>query len=174
MNLQELNQKFNSDKGGKHCYLEKYYQPKFENIRTSTKKLLEIGVYEGASIRLWKEYFENAEIYALEILAKRRDMFKGEDRINLIIGNSVQPSSYENLSKEFDIIIDDGSHKAEDQFDTFKLAYQHLKSGGLYIIEDVRDIIKLKELFDTDSIGYTIYDFRDQAEDDTVIFEIIK
>lgn len=173
MKLQELNQKFNSDKGGKHCYLEKYYQSKFDPVRTSTKKVFEIGVYEGASIRLWREYFENAEIYALEVLSKRRRMFEGEDRINLIIGNSIQSSSYTHLPKDFDIIIDDGSHKPEDQFNTFKLAHQHLRTGGLYIIEDVRDINKLKELFDN-TVEYTIYDFRDQAEEDTVIFEIVK
>lgn len=174
MDLQDLNQKFGTDKGGKHCYLEQYYQKKFEPIKDSTKKVFEIGVYEGASIRLWKEYFRNAEIYALEILSKRRGMFEGEDRINLIIGNSTQSSPYKQLPNDLDIIIDDGSHKPEDQFETFKLAQQHLRPGGLYIIEDVRDINKLKELFDNSVIEYTIYDFRNQGEDDTVIFEIVE
>ena len=174
MDLQELNQKFDSDKGGKHCYLEKYYQSKFDPIRTSTNKVLEIGVYEGASIRLWREYFENAEIYALEVLSKRRRMFDGEERINLVIGDSLKKSSYINLPLDFDIIIDDGSHRPEDQFETFKLANLHLRQGGLYIIEDVRDVSKLRALLDAESINYSVYDFSDQAEPDTVIFEISK
>jgi len=52
LQLNKLNEKFQSDKGGKHCYLEEYYQNKFDPIRETTKKVLEIGVYEGASIRL--------------------------------------------------------------------------------------------------------------------------
>jgi hypothetical protein len=174
MDLQDLNQKFGTDKGGKHCYLEQYYQKKFEPIKDSTKKVFEIGVYEGASIRLWKEYFKNAEIYALEVLSKRRGMFEGEERINLVIGDSVKKSSYTNLPLDFDIIIDDGSHRPEDQFETFKLANLHLRQGGLYIIEDVRDVSKLRALLDAESINYSVYDFSDQAEPDTVIFEISK
>ena len=78
MTLNEINKKFGTDKGGKHCYLERYYEPTFSPIRESTKKLLEIGVYEGASIRLWREYFSSAEIFALEILQKRAGMFNDD------------------------------------------------------------------------------------------------
>lgn len=170
--LSKLNEKFNSDKGGKHCYLEKYYQVKFDPIRETTKKILEIGVYEGASIRLWKEYFKNADIYALEKLQKRAGMFRGEERIHLVIGDSTAIGSYEKLPNDLDVIIDDGSHKPEDQFTTFQCAYSKLVNGGLYIIEDVRDIEKLSSLFH--SINFKIFDFRDQAVEDSVIFEITK
>lgn len=170
--LSKLNERFNSDKGGKHCYLEKYYQQKFDPIRESTKKVLEIGVYEGASIRLWEEYFENADIYALEKLHKRKNLFQNNIRINLVIGDSMDAGSYTNLPNDIDIIIDDGSHRPIDQFKTFEHAYKKLSKGGLYIIEDVRDIEHLSKLLD--AVDFKIYDFRDQAVDDSVIFEIVK
>jgi len=172
LQLNKLNEKFQSDKGGKHCYLEEYYQNKFDPIRETTKKVLEIGVYEGASIRLWKEYFYKADIYALEKLHKRAGMFKNEERIHLVIGDSISEKSYKQLPNDIDIIIDDGSHTPEDQFATFQQAFTKLSKGGLYIIEDVRDIKRLSILFK--GINFKIYDFRDKAENDTVIFEIVK
>jgi fibrillarin-like rRNA methylase len=170
--LDKINEKFQSDKGGKHCYLNEYYQLKFDPIRLATKKLLEIGVYEGASIRLWKDFFVNADIYALEKLHKRSGMFDNEDRIHLVIGDSTSWESYSSIPNDIDIIIDDGSHKPQDQFLTFQQAFNKLADGGLYIIEDVRDIESLSSLLK--EINFKIYDFRNKAEPDSVIFEIIK
>lgn len=172
--LDEINKKYNTDKGGKHCYLEKYYQPKFAPIRTQTKKILEIGVYEGASIRLWRDFFESAEIFALEILHKRAGMFASDPRVHLTIGSSTEEVSYKKIPRDIDIIIDDGSHRPEDQYATFLNAYQHLKQGGIYVIEDVRDISTLQQLMKNYEGKTTIFDFRDHGEPDTVIFEIIK
>jgi predicted O-methyltransferase YrrM len=174
INLSELNKKFNTDKGGKHCYLQKYYQPTFLPRRESTRKLLEIGVYEGASIRLWREFFINSEIYALEILQKRAGMFNNDDKVHLTIGSSIDKKSYQNIPEDLDIVIDDGSHKPEDQYNTFKVAYEYLKQGGVYVIEDVRDISRLQELLESYKHKTTIHDFRQYGEPDTVIFEIIK
>ena len=170
--LDKINEKFQSDKGGKHCYLNEYYQLKFDPIRLDTKKLLEIGVYEGASIRLWKDFFVNADIYALEKLHKRSGMFDDEDRIHLVIGDSTSWESYSSIPNDIDIIIDDGSHKPQDQFSTFQQAFNKLADGGLYIIEDVRDIESLSSLLK--EINFNIYDFRNKAEPDSVIFEIVK
>jgi len=174
IDLAELNKKFNTDKGGKHCYLQKYYQPTFSPLRESTRKLLEIGVYEGASIRLWREFFSNSDIYALEILHKRAGMFNGDDKVHLTIGSSMDEKSYQNIPTDLDIVIDDGSHKPEDQYNTFRIAYEYLKKGGVYVIEDVRDITRLRELMESHKDKITIHDFRQYSEPDTVIFEIIK
>jgi predicted O-methyltransferase YrrM len=174
INLAELNKKFNTDKGGKHCYLQKYYQPTFLPLRESTRKLLEIGVYEGASIKLWREFFINSEIYALEILQKRAGMFDGDDKVHLTIGSSMDQKSYQNIPEDLDIVIDDGSHKPEDQYNTFRIAYEYLRKGGVYVIEDVRDITRLQELMESYTDKIKIHDFRQYGEPDTVIFEVIK
>jgi hypothetical protein len=174
IDLVELNKKFNTDKGGKHCYLQKYYQPTFSPLRESTRKLLEIGVYEGASIRLWREFFINSEIYALEILQKRAGMFNDDDKVYLTIGSSMEKKSYRDIPNDLDIVIDDGSHKPEDQYATFIIAYEYLKQGGVYVIEDVRDIEKLRGLMEPYKHKTNIHDYRQYGEPDTVIFEIIK
>lgn len=172
--LDQINKKYNTDKGGKHCYLQKYYQPKFESIKDTTKKILEIGVYEGASIKLWKDYFGSAKIFALEVLEKRRGMFKDDPRVELVIGSSTLKSSYKDIPTDLDIIVDDGSHRPDDQYKTFLNAYEHLREGGIYAIEDVRDIEGLKSLMKDYAHKITIHDFREFGEPDTVIFEIIK
>jgi hypothetical protein len=174
MTLKEINKKFGTDKGGKHCYLERYYEPTFSSIRESTKKLLEIGVYEGASIRLWREYFPSAEIFALEILQKRAGMFNDDSMVHLTIGSSTHKSAYENIPFDLDIIIDDGSHRPDDQYKTFFQAYQHLREGGLYIIEDVRDRSALQDLVSEYKDKLEIFDYSKEAEPDTIIFQIKK
>ena len=99
-------------------------------------------------------------------------MFDDEDRIHLVIGDSTSWESYSSIPNDIDIIIDDGSHKPQDQFSTFQQAFNKLTDGGLYIIEDVRDIESLSSLLK--EINFKIYDFRNKAEPDSVIFEIIK
>ena len=40
--------------------------------------------------------------------------------------------------KEFDIIIDDGSHNLSDMLIAFKFFFKYLKNQGLYVIEDFK------------------------------------
>lgn len=135
--LRELGEKYNSSKITVGCY-EFVYDDKFDKIRNEVKKFLEIGIYEGASLRMWKDYFPNATIYGLDVCKKL--MFE-EDRI---ITRCVDQGNENDLKKfieefgdNYDIIMDDGSHFSQHQQISFSFLLPYLKSKGIYVIEDL-------------------------------------
>lgn len=93
----------------------------------------------GASLRVWKEYFYNANIFGIDI---QEDCIINEDRITTFICDSTCKKDVSKINKglKFDIIIDDGLHTFEAQNKTFNLFYPKLNDGGIYFIEDINDI----------------------------------
>ena len=97
--------------------------------------ILEIGVGCGGSMYLWRDYFERARIIGLE--TNSGSLLRGEDRIMTLLGSGTDPAFTDTLHWVFDVIIDDGSHRLEDQRKSLQLLWPKLKKGGLYCIEDV-------------------------------------
>lgn len=56
-----------TDKHTVHAYMDTY-ESKFAPRRFTAKRVLEIGINHGGSLRMWHDYFPNAEIYAIDIL----------------------------------------------------------------------------------------------------------
>jgi len=162
-----------------HKYIANYYEKKFLVLEEQTKKLVEIGVYHGASIRLWHDYFLNATIYGVDKNSRMEIFFstnqKYKDRCKIITGDSTNINTYNDIPNDIDIVIDDGSHRLVDQIKTFDLLFPKLKIGGLYIIEDVLALDEVKQkLLDLHSSA-KIYDFREITNrHDSVLVEIIK
>lgn len=135
--LDNLGIKCGTDKSSLiHNYLVKYekYLPfnKNDNI-----KILEIGVLNGESICLWKEYFPNANIVGIDIdeTCKR---FESENVI-IEIGSQYDGDFLKKIIEkhgEFDMILDDGSHMNEHVIFSFKNLFSSVKSNGVYIVED--------------------------------------
>lgn len=91
----------------------------------------------GASLRAWRDYFPNAQIIGLDV---QPDTQFADERIQTFICDSRDPAAAERFlssQEPFDVIIDDGSHKAEDQLATLRNFFPALRSPGLYMIEDV-------------------------------------
>jgi hypothetical protein len=134
------------------------YECLFHKLRYNHVRFLEIGIgtmipgmissmkgyapdtYKpGASLRAWRDYFINGEIYGLDV---QPDTQFEEPRIKTI---QVDSRSKENVEHElasrslygFDIILDDGSHALGDQLATLKIFLSKVNPGGYYIIEDV-------------------------------------
>ena len=146
--LTKLAIKYGTDKWGKHHYTPVYYNMFKNNAkRRKVKKVLEIGVAEGAGLRMFKDFFTNAMIYGAEIDEKR--IFK-EDRIEVI--KCDQSSSWDLINLfsitglDMDLIVDDGSHKPKDQVYTCLSTMDNLKSSCIYVIEDVADLSILKPI----------------------------
>lgn len=117
-------------KTDKYMYLP-FYEEEFK--RLSPKTLLEIGVWEGESLKLWQNMFPHTKVWGVEINPK----FKKE---NVFIGNQSDGQflkSVVEITGIPDIIIDDGSHKVSDQQASFETLFPLMKSGGVYIIEDL-------------------------------------
>ena len=136
-----LANKYKSDKGTQfgaaHSFTE-IYDTYFNSISHLTLNVLEIGVLDGSSLNMWYDYFPNSYIYGVDINDK--SLYEN-DRISCGILDQSNESHLihfnENFNIEFDIIIDDGSHHMLDQQLTFGYLFPLLKSGGLYIIEDL-------------------------------------
>ncbi len=137
MTLDELALKYKTDKSSKlHGYTEKYEQY-FEKMRNDRFKLLEIGIQNGYSLKTWKEYFPNANIYGVDIVdCSHMD----EDRIKTLRGSQNDLTFLKQINDEygpFDIIIDDASHNSADMRITLDYMFPLLKKGGIYVVEDI-------------------------------------
>ena len=140
--LSKLGLKYGTDKIGKHNYLPIYYDL-FKDRRNEVKKVLEIGVAEGAGLFMFRDFFPNSTIYGAEIDKERVDKLQGLERIEVYELDQSKEYELDFLTKligfDFDLIIDDGSHKPEDQLSTCKELFSTLDEGSIYIIEDVAD-----------------------------------
>jgi hypothetical protein len=148
--LCELSRKYGTDKGGEHIpygdpnhcchnYTPIYYDL-FKARRDDTLTLLEIGVSEGKSIHMWREFFPLAAIYGWDL---RIDRFEGAPPPSVhlrCVDQSNADSLYEALMEignpRFDIIIDDGSHIYEHQVTALGVLLPFLKPDGIYVVED--------------------------------------
>lgn len=129
--LEQLARKCGTDK------LDHGYIPFYESTlpdRSAPISLLEIGVKEGNSIRMWLEYFPNATIHGLDLFIEHRIPFQ-DPRVKWHSGSQCNWLMLEELRKfDFDVIIDDGSHNSRDQMITFF----GLFNGKQYYIEDLQ------------------------------------
>jgi hypothetical protein len=142
--LNELFNKYRSDKGNihgpKHKYA-KFYESFLSDKREDIGLILEIGVCGGRSLKTWYDYFPNANIIGLDIDDK--SIYNNERVFTFILdqSNEDQLKHFVNecIKKEykFDMILDDGSHHMFDQQITFGYLFPLLKSGGIYILEDL-------------------------------------
>ena len=175
--LSEIYKKFSApegsgDKGTAHSYIENYYHQKFDKIKFNKLNILEIGVSTGLSLEMWCEYFTNSNIIGVEL--NNIDYKPSNDRIKLIIGDGTDSRTFQNI-ENLDIIIDDGSHIFTDQIFTYAILYDRLRKGGIYIIEDVKNIDEVGHFFNRLNTNTKIFDFRKlKSRHDDVIIEIIK
>lgn len=132
---------YNTDKvDGKHNYL-KVYNDYFASIKDLEMKILEIGVGEGESVRLWSDYFVNSEITAIDIVPEKKKYEIPGTRI--LIGSQSDSDFLVNTvvdGRKFNIVIDDGSHKSDDIIMSFLTLVHHMAPGGIYVIEDLHTI----------------------------------
>jgi hypothetical protein len=172
-----------TDKGTDHDYIASYYAKEFSGKRDDKLAILEIGIGSGASLRLWTNYFRNAELFALE---KYPYHYFHKEPFRLPGAKSIFRDAYSDealnlfTDESLDYIIDDGPHTIESQLYVFENWFSKVKKGGKIIIEDVQDISHQYQFFhvaDTKNIPCTInlHDFREKKNRwDDIIIEIIK
>jgi hypothetical protein len=73
-----------TDKNTSHSYLSTYEQLLLKKKNTA-KNILEIGIQNGGSIKLWHDYFLNASIFGLDTMNEEHlwDEINNKDRITL-------------------------------------------------------------------------------------------
>jgi hypothetical protein len=151
-----------TDKG---CYAHTY-EMLLRDRRHQIRSVLEIGVgtliehahssmkgyganhyRPGGSLRAWRAYFPNAEIVGVDV---QPDTQFTEDRIKTFLCDSTNMAAAAALLRIlhdplFDLIIDDGSHVADDQLTTLRNFFPALNRSGFYFIEDIGEDSSLYE-----------------------------
>ena len=114
------------------------YHQHFQHLIDKECVIVEIGVFQGGSLQMWKNYFgKKARIYGIDINPECKKF--EEDQIEIFIGSQSDGSFLESLKKEIpkiDLLIDDGSHRSSDIIRTFQHMRDHLKDEAIYVIED--------------------------------------
>jgi len=114
-----------------------HYSRLFEAMRHDDINILEIGVWNGASLRTWRNYFTRAKIIGIDIREQCRQY--QDDRVKIEIGSQADESFLTKVAEEFKptIIIDDGSHVSDHQIVSLETLFPLMMPGGIYVIEDL-------------------------------------
>ena len=138
MTLHELMAKYGSDKA-QHGFCE-FYSRFFEPVRESVEKVLEVGVYRGASMRALLDYFPNARVLGLDDGSFQQEWSFGTDRAQCYIadqGARTMLARFLERESDFDLVIDDGSHTMWGQQVSLACLLPAVKPGGFYVVEDL-------------------------------------
>lgn len=142
--LFNLHRKYDSIKVRKkypysHVYTQKIYPSLLDPRRNDPLTVLEIGIAYGGALQAMRDYLPNATIIGFDKEIAQL-LIESYTRIQIMQGSQDDPVKLKELIKlygPFDLVIDDACHQFEPQLVTFNTLWPHVKSGGLYIIEDV-------------------------------------
>lgn len=156
--LDELGKKFNTDKSSSyHNYLMKY-EFFLQKLKDAHINILELGVFNGSSLKVWEEYFKNAQIYGIDIDERCRKY--SEARCHVIIqdlGDEELLSRLSNISPS--IIIDDASHYTSHQIKALYHLFPILQPGGIFIMEDLGTNFNLYKDMGLQDANVSCYEF---------------
>lgn len=130
-----------TDKGmHDHGFVE-VYERFFFQYRHKQIRILEVGIYNGDSLKLWSNYFSQASIFGIDIVPKPD---YGE-QIKTYVADQADRTQLQKFidtyGGDFDIIIDDGGHSMQQQQVSFGFLFPFVKPGGYYVIEDLHTSI---------------------------------
>ena len=139
--LLELVNNEKTDKNTVHSYLP-LYDLLLKNKKNTCKNIIEIGVGQGGSIKLWHDYFPNATIYGCDIESLMCHQIEYNNRIKLFPSTNAYDPLFINQIKDiqFDIALDDGKKTLDSMIQFINMYLPLIKEDGILIIEDVQDI----------------------------------
>ena len=126
------------DWGAAHNYTEVYEQLLLDR-RERPLNVLEIGVWRGASLRMWERFLPNAKIVGVDILPDT--LKQASARSKVMIGDAADPAFLRRVATTafdgpIDFIVDDGSHALDHQIVALRTLFPFLAENGLYVVED--------------------------------------
>ena len=136
LSLLDMIATYDTDKESYHRYISGVYEKLFAPWRTSSLKILEIGVAGGESLRLLSDAFPFSEIHGVDIKEPPAHVME-YPHFTVHVGDAYDYKFNRTLPGPFDIIIDDGPHTFDSQKYVLEHYWEFLNPGGLLIIEDV-------------------------------------
>ena len=137
LTLKQICSMYSTDKNCLHCYVDEVYEDLFKDIRKSAKRILEIGVDNGGSILMWREFFPEANIIGID--NKNCPQLINRDRIEFIASDAYNIELVDRLPSDFDVIIDDGPHTLESMTFVIKEYLNKINQNGMIVIEDIQE-----------------------------------
>lgn len=136
-----------TDKMSNHSYGDAYeslFQVRPYPDRKSVELMMEVGVADGSCLCAWREIFPNATIVGMDI--HHSDKAHGE-RIEFWRGDQRSREDCEAAAagRQFDMIVEDATHKLENTLLTLLYLWPFVKSGGLYVIEEFDNVGALRK-----------------------------
>ena len=121
----------------------RHYFPVYERhlgkFRGQEVHILEIGVYSGGSMQMWKQYFgDKAHIYGVDIEPVCRQY--EDEQTKIFIGDQADTNFWNDVLAQvprIDIVVDDGGHQTDQQIATLEALLPHIQPGGVFICEDI-------------------------------------
>ncbi|MGK5594566.1 MAG: hypothetical protein ACSNEK_04325 [Parachlamydiaceae bacterium] len=137
--LDRLGVEAQTDKSSLFHNYTKIYAKHFSSLRNQPIKFLEIGICKGCSVKMWEQYFPKGDLYFIDITDKDIEYHSPRSKYFFLDQANVEQlrAFTKEAGEDFDIIIDDGGHRMDQQLNSFIVLFPTLKSGGLYIIEDL-------------------------------------
>jgi hypothetical protein len=185
MSLEELVDNSRTDKNTNHSYLP-LYQNLLISKKETAKNVLEVGIYDGGSIKLWSDFFTNANVYGLDIMSIENVWEGIRNNEKIILHTSTDAynedlfiNNFLNKNIRCDFMLDDGPHTLESMKQFIKLYSQIMTEDGILIIEDVQswdwiDVLK-NEVPENLKQFIKIYDLRPNKDRwDDIVFTIDK
>ncbi len=126
---------FGSDKGSiKHGYTQ-HYEKIIDDLggKNAPLTIAEIGIACGASLRMWANYLPNAKIDGYDIQVECAKLCRDLPSVSITISDPRKVDK----DAAYDLVIDDGSHIAEDVLGVLAHCWRWVKPGGYYVIEDM-------------------------------------
>lgn len=118
------------------------YHHHFAKFREHEAHVVEVGIYSGGSLLMWKHYFgPNARITGIDIEPACKAY--EEEQISIYIGDQADREFWKKFrasTPPIDVFIDDGGHSAEQQIVTLEEVLPHLRPGGVYLCEDIHGV----------------------------------
>ena len=183
--LFEIADNSRTDKNTVHSYLPLYQDLLIKKKDTATN-VLEVGIYNGGSIKLWSDFFTNATVYGLDIMHINNVWDEIKNKSNIVLYTLVDAydinffnNNFLNKNIKFDFMLDDGPHTLESMKKFIRLYSQILKDDGILIIEDIQswdwiEILK-NEVPENLKQYIHIYDLRkNKNRYDDIVFTINK
>jgi hypothetical protein len=101
--------------------------------------VLEIGIFSGGSLGMWRSYFGDAcQVYGVDI--EPACAIHEREGVRVFIGDQADPRFWERVLPtlpRIDVVIDDGGHESHQQITTLRCVLPHVAMGGVYICEDI-------------------------------------
>ncbi len=122
----------------KHSTYFEVYKDLFERYRGQKIKFVEIGVLNGGSLFMWRDYLgPQAQIIGIDLNPSAKKWEKEGFQIH--IGSQSDPKFWDEFFSEVgnvDVVLDDGGHTYEQQIVTVHHSIPHINDGGLVVVED--------------------------------------